>query len=404
MARRKGPKGDVILRCGGGAHWVRIDPGRFWQAARCPTCRAAVDPTRGGRVLRRLLLRMAAPGADVRRITAPLAVLLLGWIALGAMALATALLWAFGDRWWPATALLFGPRWLALLPLGALAVPALALATRRGSPARRSLAPLGVALALAIGPFLGLRFGWRSLLPEGDPDTALRVVSYNVEGGERVAARLDELIRDTRANILAFQECGPEFVDSLAGRKGWRHHAARRGNPCLLTRFPIESADTIPTWEAGGFGGSGNAVRYRLHTPAGSVTLVNLHLETPRRGLELLRYGGSALRMEGNTTVREIGSERIRAWIGDAAGPLVVTGDFNMPVESRIYARYWGDLSNAFSGAGRGFGWTRILKRFRVRIDHVLTGGGARARRARLGPDLGSDHLPLVTVLRLPGE
>src|SRR5512134_2795242 len=403
MARRKGPRGDVIVRCGGGTHWVRIDPARFWQAARCPTCRAAVDPSRAGRVLRWLLLRMAAPGTDVRRITPALAVLPLAWGALLAMALATVVLWGFGDRWWPATALMYGPRWLVVPPLLLLAAAALALAVRARSPARRGLVPFGAALVLAIGPFLGFRFGWRSLLPEGNPDTALRVVSYNVEGGERVAARLDELIRDTRANILAFQECGPEFTDSLAARAGWHHHAARRGNPCLLTRFPIEAADTIPTWEAGGFGGSGNAVRYRLRTPVGPVTLVNLHLETPRRGLELLRYGGSALRMEGNTTVREIGSERIRAWIRGADGPLVVAGDFNMPVESRIYARYWGDLSNAFGGAGRGFGWTRILKRFRVRIDHVLTGGGASARRARIGPDLGSDHLPMVTVIRLPG-
>jgi endonuclease/exonuclease/phosphatase (EEP) superfamily protein YafD len=346
---------------------------------------------------------MAAPGTDVRRITPALAVLPLAWGALLAMALATVVLWGFGDRWWPATALMYGPRWLVVPPLLLLAAAALALAVRARSPARRGLVPFGAALVLAIGPFLGFRFGWRSLLPEGNPDTALRVVSYNVEGGERVAARLDELIRDTRANILAFQECGPEFTDSLAARAGWHHHAARRGNPCLLTRFPIEAADTIPTWEAGGFGGSGNAVRYRLRTPVGPVTLVNLHLETPRRGLELLRYGGSALRMEGNTTVREIGSERIRAWIRGADGPLVVAGDFNMPVESRIYARYWGDLSNAFGGAGRGFGWTRILKRFRVRIDHVLTGGGASARRARLGPDLGSDHLPMATVIRIPG-
>ncbi|HSE28914.1 MAG TPA: endonuclease/exonuclease/phosphatase family protein [Gemmatimonadales bacterium] len=404
MAGRRGPRGDVIVRCGGGTHWVRIDPARFWQTARCPACRAAVDPTRAGRVLRWLLLRMAARGTDVRRITPALAMLPLAWAALAVMVAATTILWRFGDRWWPATAALYGPRWLVLPPLLLLAALALVTAMRRGSPARRALVPTAAAVGLALGPFLGFRFGWRSLLPEGDPDTALRIVTYNVEGGELVAARLDELIRETRANILAFQECGPGFTDSLAARPGWRHHAARRGNPCLLTRFPIEAVDTIPTWEAGGFGGSGNAVRYRLRTPAGPVTLVNLHLETPRRGLELLRYGGSAGRMEGNTTVREIGSERVRAWIRDIQGPFVVAGDFNMPVESRIYARYWADLPNAFGTAGRGFGWTRVLKRFRVRIDHVLTGGGARARRARLGPDLGSDHLPMVTVIRLPGS
>ena len=35
----------------------------------------------------------------------------------------------------------------------------------------------------------------------------------------------------------------------------------------------------------------------------------------------------------------------------------------------------WRGCPNAFSRAGRGFGWTRILKRFSARIDHVITCG-----------------------------
>ena len=43
-----------------------------------------------------------------------------------------------------------------------------------------------------------------------------------------------------------------------------------------------------------------------------------------------------------------------------------------------------------------------LLDAIDLGIDHVLTDGGAHAVRARLGPDLGSDHLPLVTTIRLP--
>jgi endonuclease/exonuclease/phosphatase (EEP) superfamily protein YafD len=86
----------------------------------------------------------------------------------------------------------------------------------------------------------------------------------------------------------------------------------------------------------------------------------------------------------------------------DVGGPLVIAGDFNMPVESRVYARHWGDLENAFSTAGIGFGWSRLMVRFQVRIDHVLVAGGVHAVRAGLGPDLGSDHLPVVAAIRLP--
>ena len=54
------------------------------------------------------------------------------------------------------------------------------------------------------------------------------------------------------------------------------------------------------------------------------------------------------------------------------SGPFLVVGDFNAPVESVIYRRYWGDLRNAFSYAGFGFGSTRLNGWIRVRIDHIL--------------------------------
>src|ERR1041385_2869094 len=50
-----------------------------------------------------------------------------------------------GDRWWPATLVLFGPRWLTALPLLALVPVALVVA-------RRALVPLVVSAVLVVGP------------------------------------------------------------------------------------------------------------------------------------------------------------------------------------------------------------------------------------------------------------
>jgi len=71
-----------------------------------------------------------------------------------------------------------------------------------------------------------------------------------------------------------------------------------------------------------------------------------------------------------------------------------------MPVESAIYRSYWSDCANSYSEVGHGFGFTRVLKWFSVRIDHVLACGGWRPVKAIVGPDLGSDHLPLIVDLR----
>jgi endonuclease/exonuclease/phosphatase (EEP) superfamily protein YafD len=322
---------------------------------------------------------------------------LLGWAALAGVVVLTLLLWTLGDRWWPATVLLFGPRWLVVPPIALLALLSAAL-----SP--RALVPLVAALAVAVGPFLGFRTGWRALLLPGSDERIVRVVTYNVQGGERVGPRLRELIEVTHPDVVAIQECARPLHATLRALEGWEVRAPRRrGTLCLLSRFPVEADDTLSTWWLDdGLGGSGDLVKYVLRTPAGPLTLVNLHLETPRRGLAPLRRGRGSTRTEINSQVREIGSERARAWLRDVEGPLVIAGDFNMPVESRVYARHWGDLENAFSTAGFGFGWTRLMVRFQVRIDHVLVAGGAHAVRAGLGPDLGSDHLPVVAAIRMP--
>ena len=77
----------------------------------------------------------------------------------------------------------------------------------------------------------------------------------------------------------------------------------------------------------------------------------------------------------------------------------IVAGDFNLPLESAIYRRDWATLQNAFSAAGFGLGHTKRSRWFGIRIDHVLAGSKSRIERCWIGPDVGSDHRPLVAEL-----
>ena len=82
---------------------------------------------------------------------------------------------------------------------------------------------------------------------------------------------------------------------------------------------------------------------------------------------------------------------------------MILAGDFNMPVDSTIYRDVWNRYANAFSTSGFGFGHTKHTDvrgwRFGIRIDHILTGPGWWPKRCRVGPDIGSDHLPLLVDL-----
>lgn len=315
------------------------------------------------------------------------------WITWGYVAAvigATLVLWLWGDRWSIATAFLFGPRWVLLLPVPVLTV--LALLIRPGL-----LLPIAAGLGITLGPAMGYRTGWRTWFGTGSP--GLRVITFNIAWSQNNSAILipSKLAR-FGPDVMVFQECSPIMKEPMHWPAGWTVRA--EGTICLGSKYPVVLETVESTAAAGKLGGTGIAHFFRLQGPDGPIDIAVVHLETPRKGLEAFRYGGDLSRMDPSTFVRDIGARRVRNWVARQSSRAIVAGDFNMPVESVIYRRYWSDCSNAFSTVGHGFGYTRVLKHFSVRIDHVLSCGGWTPVRAFVGPDLGSDHLPLIVDLK----
>ena len=337
------------------------------------------------------------------------------------------MLMAMSERFLPATLLAYGPRFVLLLPLLVLVPWAIGWV-------RSALLPLSLAAAIAVGPIMGGRVSWRTLgrpLPGAPAPGQLRVLSYNTFGGSSVAARLDEALA-LRPDLIAFQECSEALVDAL--RRRTRMYVISYFNLCTASRWPITSLDSMPRGDLArisqyGFGGSALVLRHLIKGPYGPLIFVNVHLETARKGLQAFTNGDGLLpddirglgrfanaapdaeataaeRLNINTRIRDRESERASLWAvrGDKAIPVIVAGDFNLPVESTIFHRHWDAFTDAFEAVGTGFGWTkREGTLLRIRIDHVL--GNATAPKPAgvwLGPDLGSDHLPVIADLRWP--
>ena len=339
----------------------------------------------------------------VRRTTSGLARLIhvLSWAYLAATVAIAAIMWSFGDRWWPATALLFMGRWVFLLPLVVLAPAAVLLR-------RRLLFPLLLGALVTLGPIMGARTGVGRLMPppEGMP---VRVVTFNVAGGRTVALDLALLLELWAADVVLFQECG-EALAAMTGRiPGWNGHHA--GPLCMLTRFPIVRAEpmdrraleNVKQDQAAGIGGAGFVVRYTLATPRGPISVTNMHLETARKGFEGL-MSGDVEQLQLNTMLRNLESTLARRWVDAARGPSLVAGDFNTPVESRIFQDHWGDFADSFTRVGVGLGTTKYNGWIRIRIDHVLSDAAWRSTKARVWRDLGSDHRAMVVDLVLVGR
>jgi endonuclease/exonuclease/phosphatase (EEP) superfamily protein YafD len=98
--------------------------------------------------------------------------------------------------------------------------------------------------------------------------------------------------------------------------------------------------------------------------------------------------------------LRQVEHRQARAFAGSFLGPRIVAGDFNAPVESRIYRDEWEGWTNAFSAAGFGLGSTRLNGWIRARIDHVLVDDEWKVVDAQPGRDVGSDHRPMIVRLR----
>jgi endonuclease/exonuclease/phosphatase (EEP) superfamily protein YafD len=320
------------------------------------------------------------------------------WAYLAAVVLIAATMWTLGDHATVGSVLLFMGRWVFLLPLILLLPAALWL--------RRDRLPhLALAALVVLGPIMGFRTGWRRALPHS-AGIPVRVATFNAEGGGVLAQLLPGLVERWGAQIVAFQECGESLAAAGARLPGWYHFEEK--DLCLLSRYPIRRAeimdrsglDRVKQSETKEIGGAGYVVRFVLDGPRGPIRVGNLHLETPRKGFEGL-MDRDLRRLRMNTEIRDVESHLARAWVDTGTGPLVVLGDFNTPVESRIFRDHWGDLADAFSTAGFGLGMTKYNGWIRARIDHVLTSDAWHVDGAHVGPDAYSDHRPLLVDLTL---
>ena len=326
---------------------------------------------------------------------------ILVWLYV-ALVLAVWLLLVFGgDRWWLATVMLFGPRWVYGLPL-ALLVPAAAIWRRR------LLWPLAAAAVAAVGPIMGLCLPWARLAAPQGPK--LRVLTCNVKGCCYDNAALNDLIRTAAPDIVALQGCWSDA--RVAWPAGW--HFIQQGEMLVASRYPLSEIPRPPQVSPGENGEPAPNWRLRLlgclvAAPQGELAFCTVHPESPHRSISRLLSRETVLRpSQSGQLAAEIqrrwqDSADLSQWLQERDGVQIIAGDLNTPPESPIYRTFWAGYHNAFGEAGLGFGYTEWpqvpLLRFGIRIDHILSGPNWRPYRCWVGPDVGSDHLPLIAEL-----
>ena len=223
----------------------------------------------------------------------------------------------------------------------------------------------------------------------GEGSATLRVAVANVELGNVPTAESLEWFVSTEADLVALVECSEAWRVAIE-RAGWTHVVSGTddetpGGVGLFSRFPLSVA-TVAVRPEGTFRG----VDATIELPEGLVRVLVVHPAPPVR--------------PAWTSMRNDEIAAIAATVRDSTLPTVVVGDLN----ETPFGRAWRGLL-AESGlvparrvAGLAPTWPVRASGFRVPawagipIDHALATPDLAPTAFEVGPDLGSDHRPIV--------
>jgi endonuclease/exonuclease/phosphatase (EEP) superfamily protein YafD len=276
--------------------------------------------------------------------------------------------------WWFETADVFRLQYLVVLVGAAL----VALPLRRPR-----LAVLAAALGTVNLAVLGIPLTGNVIAAPSRPALpALRLVVANVEVGNRDFAAVRRLVVQTRPDLFGVTELTPVMARQLEQLPGYRTSVVEPRKDAygigVYSRVPLLSAKVVRLPSDGP-----PTVVARLRVSGESITVVVTHVHTP---------------FAGSIHVRELQAlaAAARAQLGKR---VVVCGDFNTPPWTGPLRHFAADarLHDLYGGrAWAGYSWPTWGSFLRVPLDNCFVGKGVAVTDHHDGPNVGSDHRPLV--------
>ncbi|MCP5023843.1 MAG: hypothetical protein GY930_19020 [bacterium] len=306
-------------------------------------------------------------------VAAAMAVTILGGIAGSLLGFA-------GDSHW--TLDLFSHFRLQYL-IGASLLFVLALLLRQWRNA--GLAGAGLLLnALLIWPL----YQGPTAAPANQGET-LKILYANVLTHNQRYGELVQLVQQEQPDIIALLEFSEAWQEAVSmDLQAWPHREIRPRDDnfgiAVFSRFPLENS----TWP--------------VLTPTGSATLLSsLHWNGRKVPFIFAHPYPPIHRYASNTARAQVAELCLREELQHEAALLI--GDLNATPWSHTYRQLQGTpLHDARHGFGILPTWPAGLPAFlRIPIDAVLVGPRWQVQELRVGPDIGSDHLPLIAELSL---
>jgi endonuclease/exonuclease/phosphatase (EEP) superfamily protein YafD len=218
----------------------------------------------------------------------------------------------------------------------------------------------------------------------------LRIFHSNVLTTNEQYANLISLVREEKPDIAVFVEVSTSWVEELKVLKDTfpysvRYQESQGFGSAIYSKLPLEN----PAVKA--FSQGRKSLLADVKFQGKIVSLLLAHPNIPLKDSSF---------SDRNQQLAGIGE-----YAAQVKNPVVVVGDFNTTMWSPFYKSMvkTGGLRNVRSGFGILPTWPTFMPVLYIPIDHLLVSKEIGVLKVHTGRNVGSDHLPLITDLLIPG-
>ncbi len=313
---------------------------------------------------------------DIRRQIQGFRILLWGflWSAAAIACMATAVGF-LGRYWWPLELVShFRVQYFVFL----LANSFIFLLKRK----RRTAALLGIFAIINLSLIVPLYFG--GSVAHGSTQT-LRALFINVNYSNKAYEEVGKFIRSVDPDLMVFVEVNQTWTNALRQMQAdypfFQNLPLRNGRSgiALMSRIPIAKS------EVGHFGEARlPLVVARLKSDGQLLTVIGTHALAPWGRVR------SEYRNQHLAALAQI--------VSSQDGSVIVLGDLNTTSWSPFFRDLLSKTSLRDSRIGFGIQptWPTGFAPLWITIDHCLVSSGVLVHNRRIGPNIGSDHYPVI--------
>ena len=242
----------------------------------------------------------------------------------------------------------------------------------------------------AINTLLVLALFWPDNHPTPASGQRLRLVAVNVHTANPRTDLVLDFLQKIDADVVLLMEVNTHWIQALSPLSNRYPEIIAEPRDdnfgiALLNRIPSTNSAVIDLGPV-----EVPSIITTLLINGSAVTLLGTHPLPP---------GSAEYARSRNDQLREIAAK-----VRESNMPTIVLGDLNTTPWSPYFKELLrsSGLRNTSQGRGLHGSWPAALPVGRIPLDHCLVSPNIRVDDKQLGPQVGSDHLPMVIDLQIP--